>query len=461
MDNFKIIVFLCNWGPHTAYHDLQDKEYGIPSEIKMVRIPCTGRISKALLFKAFEMGADGVALVGCKSGTCRYGSGTENAVMNTEDTKDILKLLGLGGDRMEFSTFLPDETDSLQQFLENFCNHVKKLGPSPIKPSRKENTDTISSKTMLDIVKEHNVFACQDCGKCTSSCPLALSGKPFSPRSIAAAIIAEKMDSDEVQKDVWSCLTCGTCYERCPSDVNFPFFIRDVRGFLSDNGRHERHQTHGGFFQSLMRAMTFPELKSQRWNHLPEDIKIDPKSKILFFGGCAPYFDVFFRNHSPVQTSNIVMDSLRLLNFFDIKPAILNHERCCGHDLLWSGDRKNFLKLAELNVKSIHDLGIEEVITSCPECYNTISYDYEAFGIKPDFKVTHIYEFLETEIDKASVSFDGLDRYLTYQDSCRLVRQSRIQDLPRKLIRRLQPKCFTEMTDSGKAALCCGNCAWT
>ena len=45
------------------------------------------------------------------------------------------------------------------------------------------------------------------------------------------------------------------------------------------------------------------------------------------------------------------MDSLRLLNFFDVLPRLLEDERCCGHDLLWSGDRENFLRLARLNVE--------------------------------------------------------------------------------------------------------------
>ena len=62
----------------------------------MVRIPCTGRISKALLFKPFEMGADGVALVGCESGACRYGTGTATAEKNVEDARGIVDLLGLG-----------------------------------------------------------------------------------------------------------------------------------------------------------------------------------------------------------------------------------------------------------------------------------------------------------------------------------------------------------------------------
>ena len=73
---------------------------------------------------------------------------------------------------------------------------------------------------------------------------------------------------------------------------------------------------------------------------------------------------------------NILIDSLRLLNFFDIYPAILQSERCCGHDLLWSGDKENFLKLAKLNVDAIHERGVEEVITTCPECYRTFVHDY-------------------------------------------------------------------------------------
>ena len=63
MEDYKIILFCCNWGPHAAFLNLQDRRADIPNEIKMVRIPCSGRMSKALLFKPFEMGADGVILM--------------------------------------------------------------------------------------------------------------------------------------------------------------------------------------------------------------------------------------------------------------------------------------------------------------------------------------------------------------------------------------------------------------
>ena len=210
-----------------------------------------------------------------------------------------------------------------------------------------------------------------------------------------------------------------------------------------------------------MRTMASPGLETRRWRNLPEDVKTSPESNILFFGGCAPYFDAYFKHHLGVKTGDILTDSLRLLNFFDIFPALMESERCCGHDLLWSGDRKGFLELARLNVEAIEKAGIEEVITSCPECHRTLSHDYPAQGVATNFKVTHLYDFLEHEIDKGAVGFEALDRKITFQDPCRLSRLSNRAELPRKLLGRLEPAEFTEMKDRGVSALCCGNCAWT
>jgi len=458
--NLSVILFLCSWGPHAAYQAIQDSAAEIPEEINMVRIPCTGRITKALLFKAFEMGADGVALVGCNAGACRYGTGTGAAVNNVEDTRGILDLLGLGKDRLRLATFLPEEAEPLLRFLKDFAEEIKTIGKSPVVPTPKSKPLVEAAEQIRQVVSSHDVYACQDCGKCSSACSLTLSGKPFSPRAMASAIIMEDVQSPQVLQDIWSCLTCGLCYDRCPSAVNFPEFIREMRCILKMTGA-DGHQAHGGFFQSLMRTMTAPGLQVKHWGWLPEDIHVNPDSKILFFGGCAPYFDLFFRNHLGVKTANILVDSLRLLNFFDIHPAILDGERCCGHDLLWSGDRENYLKLAKLNVEAIQDAGTEELVTACPECYRTFAHDYPQQGVKLNFKVTHLFDLLEREIDKGAVGFQKLDRSITFQDPCRLSRLENRPDLPRKLISRINPVSFTEMADRGASAICCGNCAWT
>jgi Fe-S oxidoreductase/coenzyme F420-reducing hydrogenase delta subunit len=462
MDNLKIVVFVCNWGAHAAYQTLQDNGSHIPAEVRMIRIPCTGRISKSLLFRAFEMGADGVALLGCAPGSCRYGSGTAVAERNVDDTKGILELLGLGSERLRRASFLPEESDSLLGFLKDFHDDIRGRGKSPVtstvhgpSSSPREEEDQAAR-----IMATHDIQACQDCGKCSSACPLTLAGKPFSPRAMANAIVGGNMDSPEVVRDVWSCLTCGLCYDRCPSAVHFPELIRDMRGIQRNNGT-KGNEAHDGFFQSLMRTMTSPDLQVRHWKWLPPDIHTDPQSKVMFFGGCAPYFDTFFGHHLGVRTADILVDSLRLLNFFDIHPSLLSDERCCGHDLLWSGDPDNFVKLARLNVAAIEKAGVEEVVTACPECYRTLSHDYPDQGVPVSFKVTHIYDLLEKEIDKGAVEFEKMDRKLTFQDPCRLSRLENRADLPRKLLGRLQPEAFEEMKDRGISALCCGNCAWT
>ncbi|MFC1840298.1 (Fe-S)-binding protein, partial [Thermodesulfobacteriota bacterium] len=221
-----------------------------------------------------------------------------------------------------------------------------------------------------------------------------------------------------------------------------------------------KEPSHGGFFQSMMRSMTSEDLEPCKWIDLPNNIKTSKDSPVLFFGGCAAYFDIFFGEFLKVNTFNILQDSLKLLNFFDIEPNILENERCCGHDLLWSGDRDNFMKLARLNARAIKDSGAEEIITACPECYNSLLNDYKQHGIELPVKITHIHAFLEREIQKGAVNFKPMKSKVAFQDACRQSRFNNESDLPRKLINHLK------LNNSDDAALttmsdCCGNSAWT
>ncbi len=275
MATFKIILYLCNWGPHTAFHSLQDQAADIPDEIKVIRVPCAGRINRALLLKAFELGADGVALAGCKPGACRYGSGTETSEKNIEDMREILDLLGLGRQRLRFETFLPDEEGLLLSFLQGFTAEMKALGKTPVEPKAAEGK---APEPLRHIVKRHDVFACQDCGKCTSACPLSLTGKVFSPRSLASSIIAGDGQSASVKKDIASCLTCGMCLERCPSAVHFSEFIRDLRSSLDYDDESGSAQAHAGFFQTLQRTLASPGLTPRRWDWIAKDIAVDQNS---------------------------------------------------------------------------------------------------------------------------------------------------------------------------------------
>lgn len=460
MNRLKVVLFLCNWGPHAAFQTLQDGKNPIPEEIRMVRVPCTGRVTRALILKSFEMGADGVLIAGCEPGSCRYGAGNAAAVTRIDGMRGILRTLGIGEERVRWGGFLPDDAPGMLRFLEDFCQDIRKLGKTPVAPPEPVPEYPVSEAAVAGLLRRHDIYACQDCGKCSSACPLTLTGKPFSPRGLATQLMTGAVNAPEVLNDLWGCITCGLCDDRCPSGVHFPDFIRDLRALhLSGNGPGP--QAHGGFFQSLMRTMTSPALKPQRWADLEAGIRINPESPILFFGGCAPYFDAYFTRFPDLSTQEILHDALRLLNFFDIHPRVLSEERCCGHDLLWSGDRDNFVKLARLNAEAFHAAGIEEIVTACPECYHTLARHYPEHGVALRCRVTHLFHVADREISKGAIGFKPLGRKATFQDPCRLSRLEKSADLPRKLLQRLSLKGFEEMSDRGVSALCCGNCAWT
>ena len=221
------------------------------------------------------------------------------------------------------------------------------------------------------IIKDCSLYLCQECGKCSASCPRFLSGREYSPRLLAQKLISQPGDRAYIETAIWECLSCGRCEERCPSNVQFTRFIREMRAILAADQGLMGHQAHDGALHSWMRIMTAPELRQDRLDWLTPDLKTDATSEVAFFSGCAPYFDVFFAGLR-VDTLRTARDSIRLLNFLEITPQVLANERCCGHDLLWSGDVENFAALARLNHQEFRDRGVKEIVTACPECFQAL-----------------------------------------------------------------------------------------
>ena len=305
------------------------------------------------------------------------------------------------------------------------------------------------------IIQERSLYQCLECGKCSASCARLLTGKEYSPRLLAHKLIAERDDTAFIENSVWECLTCGLCEERCPSGVEFSRFILEMRTLLAGTKGLKGYRAHDGALHSWMRLMTSPRLEQNRLDWVTPELRVAERGKLAYFTGCAPYFDVFFAGIE-VKTLDIARDSIRLLNFLEIEPVLLKEERCCGHDLLWTGDRENFEALCRLNYQEFKRAGIEEVVVSCPECYQVLSHMKEVIP-EFDLKVTLLIDLLEREIAKGGVSFKPLPRTVTYQDPCRLGRMADRYDGPRGLARLLPGLKLQEMENSGRSAICCGN----
>ena len=311
---------------------------------------------------------------------------------------------------------------------------------------------------LQEAVASSNALACLSCGKCTSVCPLATFGRQYSPRINVTRTIRQDYDTLLSDPDLWSCLTCQKCDAYCPAGVSYLNLMAVLRSKARQNG-FTGECSHAGALQSLARLMVNPDLKQNRLDWLPEQLKTSREGDILYYVGCTPYFDALFTNLN-LHTTQAAVSSIALLNELGIVPALMADERCCGHDLYWNGDVDNFRRLAEANCAAIENTGAKLVLFSCAECLSAFKNLYKEHGLGVSADLQHISEYLAGKVDSGDLILTGDDVMATYHDPCRLGRHLGIYEAPRKLLKPNGNNQLPEMSQNKGRALCCGVSAW-
>ena len=325
-------------------------------------------------------------------------------------------------------------------------------------------------KAVLDAYNDTKAFYCLDCGKCTSNCPISKYQEDFSPRMIVKNATVGFDDDVVHDPQLWECLTCNVCADGCRSDVQFAEFVRAVRAEASATG-NIGVCSHGGVLQGLMRLQTTPELAPNRLFWITDDLDIAEHGEVLLFTGCLPIFQTVFDNID-VNSTAILRAGIKLMNHAGIKPVLSAHERCCGHDMLWTGEVDTFKQLATLNADTFNDLKVKKIVTFCPEGYYTLKHDYPKYlnsGTGQEhswnFEVVHITEYLAELVKNDKLTFPESNPYsgktVTYHDPCRLGRFMGVYDAPRTLLAAVPGLELTEMTHNRNHSLCCGVSSWT
>jgi len=296
-----------------------------------------------------------------------------------------------------------------------------------------------------------------ECGKCTGTCPVSRFNHGYSPRVLVNKAIRSGDLNLLKDKNIWVCLTCKLCDERCPAGIEYTDLTLTTRLEAQKIGE-EALCSHGGAAQTLMRIMTSPRLEQKRMDWIDKSLKVAQSGEVLYFVGCLPYFDVLFSDIQ-VNTLKAATASVKILNHLGITPVVLSQERCCGHDLLWSGDMENFERLATHNINEIKRSGAKKIIFSCPEGYRTFKIDYPKY-FNTDFEVKHITEIISEAISNKQLTFKNFKGAVTFQDPCRLGRHLGIYDEPRKAITAVPELQLNEMARSRNRAICCGVSAW-
>ena len=103
-----------------------------PANIKIIRLPCSGKIDVMHLLRAFQKGADGVYVVGCLEGTCHYNVGNYRARERVEYVRMLLDEIGIEGDRVRMYNLSSGEGPTFAAYAKEMTEHIKALGPNPL-----------------------------------------------------------------------------------------------------------------------------------------------------------------------------------------------------------------------------------------------------------------------------------------------------------------------------------------
>jgi len=126
----KILAILCNWCSYAGADVAGVSRMQYPPNIRVVRVPCSGRVDPLFIMKSLQSGFDGVLVSGCHPGDCHYISGNYVARRKFAVLKPLLEFIGLEPDRIQFSWISAGEGERFATVVTKVTEDIRKLGPS-------------------------------------------------------------------------------------------------------------------------------------------------------------------------------------------------------------------------------------------------------------------------------------------------------------------------------------------
>jgi len=128
-----IVAFCCDHSAYPAADQAGRSRMTYPSEISLIRVPCSGKVDVLHILRAFEKGADGVMVLGCPEGSCHDLSGNVRVRKRVAHANDLLVEIGMGGERARMFTLAPNMTSDFVRIANEMTEEIRTLGPSPLK----------------------------------------------------------------------------------------------------------------------------------------------------------------------------------------------------------------------------------------------------------------------------------------------------------------------------------------
>lgn len=125
----RIVGFLCNWCSYAGADMAGTSRMSYPTNIRIIRVPCSGRIDPLFIVKAFQGGADGVLIAGCHPGDCHYAEGNYHLRRRFALLRPFLDYLGIEKERFRLEWVSASEGKRFTGVVSSFTEEVRLLGP--------------------------------------------------------------------------------------------------------------------------------------------------------------------------------------------------------------------------------------------------------------------------------------------------------------------------------------------
>jgi len=135
MQNFEpvIVAFCCHYCAYTAADMAGSKRLGYPPNVKIIRVPCSGKVDAMHLMKALQKGADGVFVAGCLEGDCHFKTGNIRAAQHVSHVQRLLGEIGMESERVAMFSMSAGMGEKFAAVASEFTQKIRELGPNPVK----------------------------------------------------------------------------------------------------------------------------------------------------------------------------------------------------------------------------------------------------------------------------------------------------------------------------------------
>ena len=132
----KVVAFACEYCSYTAADLAGSMRLQYPANVRIIKIPCTGRADAMMLLRALEEGADAVFVSGCQPGDCHFLKGNMRAKVMVPGVKTMLAEVGLHPDRVEFFHVAASQAQRWVEVFKEMTERARRLGPNPLKSGK-------------------------------------------------------------------------------------------------------------------------------------------------------------------------------------------------------------------------------------------------------------------------------------------------------------------------------------